>query len=250
MRKHRLPVLLVLAVLLLACNFPLFAPRPTPTSPAPAQAATDTSSPPVVASFTPVPATPTATIVPTPSVPVVTPNSANVNCREGPDVAYNAIGVLSSGSSTQVTGRSDDSSWWYVRDPANQSSFCWIFSGVVTISGPTGSIPVVAAPFAIVTGVTAGAALPSTIACGGPNPITFSGTITTNGALTAKYQWEITGDQTNTTSPETLNFTDAGTKDVPNPGAYNVDCGKYTVTLHVLSPNDISAKKNFQVAAP
>ncbi len=250
MRRHRVPVLLLLAATLLACNFPLFAPRPTPTAPAPAQAATDTPSVPALASFTPVPVTATASTVPTPSVPVVTPNTANVNCRQGPDVAYNAVGVLTSGSSTQVTGRSADSSWWYVRDPANQSSFCWILSGVVTISGPTGNIPVVAAPFAIVTGVTADAALPSTVACGGPNPVTFSGSITTNGAATVKYQWEITGDKTNTTEPQTLDFTDASTQDVPNPGAYSVDCGKYTITLHVISPNDISAKKNFKIAAP
>ncbi len=250
MRPYRVPALLLLAALLLACNFPLFAPRPTPTVPGATSAATDTPSVPVLASFTPVPVTPTASIVPTPSVPVVTPNSANVNCRQGPDVAYESIAVLSSGSSTQVTGRSDDSAWWYVRNPSNQSSFCWIYSGVVTLSGPTGNIPVVAAPFDIVTAVTVDVALPSTIACGGPNPVNFSGTITTNGALTVKYQWEITGDQTNTTSPETLDFTDAGTKDAANPGAYNVDCGKYTVTLHVLTPNDISAKKSFKIAAP
>ena len=111
MRRHRIPALLLLAALLLACNFPLFAPRATATVPVPASAATDTPSVPVLASFTPVPASPTATIVPTPNVPVVTPNAANVNCRQGPDVAYNSVGVLTSGSSTQVTGRSADSSW-------------------------------------------------------------------------------------------------------------------------------------------
>ncbi len=250
MRRHRFPVLLVLAALLLACNFPLFAPRPTPTAPGPASADTDTPTVQAVASFTPVPLTATATIVPTPSVPIVTPNAANVNCRQGPDVAYNSVAVLASGSSTQVAGRSADGTWWYVRDPSNQSGFCWIFSGVVTLSGPTGNIPVQAAPFAIPTGVTVDVALPSTIACGGPNPVTFSGTITTNGAVTVKYQWEITGDKTNTTEPQTLDFTDASTKNVPDPGAYSVDCGKYTVTLHVISPNDISAKKNFKIAAP
>jgi hypothetical protein len=80
--------------------------------------------------------------------------------------------------------------------------------------------------------------------------VEFSGTITTNGAATVKYRWEITGDKTNTTEPESLDFTGAGTKDVPSPGAYSVDCGKYAVTLHVISPNDISAKKSFKIAAP
>jgi hypothetical protein len=92
--------------------------------------------------------------------------------------------------------------------------------------------------------------LPSTVTCGGPNPVTFSGTIRTNGAVEVKFQWEITGDKTNTTSPETLSFTDAVTRDVPDPGARNVDCGKYKITLHVIGPNDISASKNFKVQAP
>ncbi len=245
MRRHPVPVLLVLVALMLACNFP----RPTPTPEGPG-AVTDTPSVQPLASFTPVPLTPTATVVPTPSVPMVTPTGGNVNCRQGPDVAYTSVSVLASGSSTEVTGRSADSSWWYVRDPSNQSSFCWISSQVVTMSGPTGNIPVQSAPFAIATGVTVDVALPSTIACGGPNPVNFSGTITTNGAVTVKYQWEITGDKTNTTEPQTLDFSDASTKDVPNPGAYSVDCGKYTITLHVIGPNDISAKKKFTIAAP
>ena len=251
MRFRRVPVLLLLTALLLACNLPLSARTVTPTEPPPLTLATDTPTVEALPSFTPTPTnSPVPTIAATPSVPVVTPNAVNVSCRFGPDVAYDSVSVLTFGSSTQVAGRSADSAWWYVHDPANPSGFCWIFSGVVTIAGPTGGIPVVAPPAAIVTGVTAGVQIPATIACGGPNPVEFSGKITTNGEATVKYQWEITGDKTNTTSPETLEFSDAGTQDVPSPGAYNVDCGKYTVTLHVLSPNDISAKKSFKIAAP
>src|SRR5512143_2593410 len=250
MRAYRFPALLLLAVLLLACNLPLFAPVATATVPGTVAVATETPSAVPLASFTPVPTnSPAPTIVPTPSVPVVTPNAVNVNCRVGPDVAYDSVSVLTFGSSTQVAGRSEDSSWWYVHDPANPSGFCWIFSGVVTIAGPTAGIPEQALPAAIVTGVTVAVQLPSTVACGGPNPVTFSGKITTNGEATVKYQWEITGDQTNTTSPETLEFSEDGTQDVPNPGAYNVDCGRYTITLHVLDPNDIMARKNFRIAA-
>ena len=252
MRAYRFPALL-LAVLLLACNFPLFAPVATATVLGPVAVATETPSAVPLASFTPVStntSVPAPTIAPTPSVPVVTPNAVNVNCRVGPDVAYDSVSVLTFGSSTQVAGRSEDSSWWYVHDPANPSRFCWIFSGVVTISGPTAGIPVVAPPAAIVTSISVGVQLPATIACGGPNPVTFSGRITTNGATTVEYQWEISGDKTNTTSAETLDFTEAGTQDVPNPGAYSVDCGKYAIALHVISPNDMSSKKNFKIAAP
>jgi hypothetical protein len=251
MRHHRFPAWLLLGILLMACNLPLFARAATPTEPGPILVATDTPTVAALASFTPAATnSPPATIVPTPSVPVVTPNAVNVNCRSGPDVAYDSVSVLTFGSSTQVAGRSADSAWWYVRDPGNPSHFCWIFSGVVTIAGPTSGIPVQAPPAAIVTGVTVGVQLPSTVTCDAPNPVSFSGKITTNGEATVKYQWEVTGDQTNTTSPETLEFGEAGTQDAPSPGAYNVNCGRYTITLHVLDPNNMTAQKNFRIAAP
>ncbi len=246
MPTRRFVVLAVLASLILACNFPLFAPAPTPAS------ATSTDTPGAFfPTFTPAPlASATPTVVPTPSVPEVTPISVNVNCRSGPDVAYDSVDVLIFGRTTQVAGRNEDSSWWYVHAPSNPGSFCWIFSGVVTIAGPIAGIPFVAPPPAIVTKVTVDVDIPDSIFCGGPNPVSFSGTITTNGDAKVKYQWEITGDSTNTTSPETLNFSDADTKDVPDPGAYKVDCGNYTIKLHVLSPNNISASKKFKISGP
>ncbi len=249
MRNRRLMGLVLLASLLLACNFPLFAPATTPT---PEESATPGDTPvALLPSSTPLPAgSATPTVAATPSVPTVTPNAVNVNCRSGPDVAYDSVSVLVFGGTTQVAGRSADSSWWYVHNPTSPSDFCWIFSGVVTVSGPTAGIPVQAPPAAIANKVTVDVAIPSTIACGGPNPVEFSGTISTNGAATVQYQWEITGDKTNTTSPETLTFADAGTQDVPSPGAYSVDCGKYKVTLHVISPNSLSASKNFTIANP
>ncbi|HTP02139.1 MAG TPA: hypothetical protein VMJ64_12265 [Anaerolineales bacterium] len=251
MRYARTFLLLAAAALLFACNFPLFMPAVTPTT-EPTATSTDTAIPQALPTFTaaPLPATATATVFATPTMPQVTPISANVNCRSGPDVAYDAVSVLISGTSTQVSGRNDDSSWWYVHDPSNPGAFCWISAGVVTFAGPQGGIPVVVGPAPIANQVTVDVALPSTITCGGPNPVTFSGTISTNGKADVKYQWEITGDKSNTTAPETLSFDEAGTKDVPDPGAYNVDCGNYKVTLHVIGPNNLSASKDFRVHAP
>ncbi len=254
MNKRRLLGLLLMAGLVLACNFPMFtsAYRATPSPSVPTAGPTDTLAAPLPS---PSPTagllgTSTPTTVPTPSVPSVTPTTGNVNCRSGPDVAYDAVSVLTSGTSTQIIGRLSDSSWWYVQNPTDRSSFCWINAGVVTRIGPDTDIPVQTPPPAIANKVTVNVTLPSTITCGGPNPVQFSGTISTNGAATVTYQWEITGDKSNTTSPQTLTFTDAGTQDAANPGAYNVDCGNYKVTLHVTSPNNISASKDFKVAAP
>ncbi len=255
MSKRRLIGLFLITGMLLACNFPMFAraTRPTPTPSVPTAGPTDT--PTIVALASPSPTvapqdTSTPTTAPTPSVPMVTPTTGNVNCRSGPDVAYDAVSVLTSGAATQIVGRLADSSWWYVHNPTDPSSLCWVFSGVVTRIGPNVDIPVQSPPPAIADKVTVKVSLPSTVTCGGPNPVQFSGTISTNGPATVQYQWEITGDKTNTTSPQTLTFSDAGTQDAANPGAYNVDCGKYKITLHVTSPNNISDSKDFTVSSP
>lgn len=250
MRLRQILIFAVLGGFVLACNLPFFAAAPTETPTASSVPATDTALP-ALPTFTPPPtATPTATVVPTPSVPEVTPISVNVNCRSGPDVGYDAVSALLLGNTTQVVGRLDDSSWWYVKDPGHPGKFCWIAAGVVTIAGPIAGIPVQTPPPPIVTKVTVDVTLPSTVHCGEPNPVDFSGTITTNGPATVQYQWEITGDKTNTTSPESLTFTDAGQQDAADPGAYNVDCGHYKITLHVLNPNDKSASKDFSLSAP
>jgi len=248
MRTRRLIFLLILGSLMLACNFPLVAPI-TQTPTASPMVTTIGTATPVLPTFTPVPlASPTSTVIPTPTTPVVTPLTVNINCRLGPDVGYDAISALVLGQMAQVAGRNDDSSWWYIHDPQNPGGYCWISADVVSIAGPVAGIPIIAPPAAIVTKVTVDASIPSSIMCGGPNPVDFSGNITTNGPATVKFQWEITGDKSNTTSPQTLDFTAAGTVSAPDPGAYNVDCGNYTITLHILSPNDISAKKNFKIS--
>ncbi len=243
MRIRQAVALVAVLSAIWACNFPVATATPVPTD-------TPTGPTPFASPAPSTESSPGSTPRVTPSTPEVTPVAANVNCRSGPDVAYSAVSVLVLGDTTQVAGRNADSSWWYVHDPSDPGAFCWISAGVVTISGPLGGIPLVAAPAPIVTQVTANAEVSSTVHCGEPNTVMFSGTITTNGAATVKYQWEITGDKSNTTPPQTLDFAEAGTKDAQDPGPYTADCGHYTVTLRVLSPNDTRASKNFKIEAP
>ncbi len=189
-------------------------------------------------------------IPPTPSVPMVTPNAVDVNCRSGPDLAYSSVSILPYGSATSVAGRTADSSWWYVDDPNNPSGHCWIAASVVTFLGPSAGIPLAALPAAIANLVTVAVTTPPTVVCGSPNPVGLTGTISTNGAATVQFQWEITGNQTITTTPQTITFTGAGTQNVAGPLPVSVDCGSYSVALHVTSPNDLSASKAFTVNTP
>ncbi len=243
MRMRRRLLLPVVVALLLACSFP----TALQTQPPSAVPVLNTATPGTPASTETPAATLTPTPIPTPSVPQVTPNSVNVNCRSGPDVAYDATSVLMLGQTAQIAGRNDDSSWWYINDPANAGQFCWVAASVVTTAGNLSGLPIIAPPASIVTEVTVGVSVTTTVFCHGPNPVEFSGSITTNGAAKVSYQWEVGGDTSHTTSPETLKFSSADTKDVSGPGALSVDCGNYSITLHVLSPNDTSATKKFKV---
>jgi uncharacterized protein YraI len=250
MRTFKIVILLGSVSLLLACNLPMFAPATQSPLPTSASASVIPLNTPitVLPTLTTVPTiTPTATIVPTPSVPQVSPISAGVNCRSGPDVSFPSVSSIALGSFAQIAGRNSDSSWWYVRDPYSPGSFCWVSADVVTTAGNLAGIPVMAPTAGIVTKVTASADVASPVFCGGPNVINFSGQITTNGPAKVSVQWELTGDKSFTTSPETVNFKAAGTKSAPDEGAYKTDCGHFTITLHVLSPNDVSASKNFKV---
>lgn len=250
MRIFKIVALLASVIFLLACNFPMFAPVSQSPSQVPATAGVIPSNTPIPAlpTSTSVPTdTPTATSVPTPTVPQVTPINAGVNCRSGPDVSYPSVSSIALGQIAQIAGRNDDSSWWYVRDPYSPGSFCWVSASVVTTAGNLAGIPIIAPPAAIVTGVTVNADVASPVFCGGPNVVEFSGKVSTNGPAKVNFQWELTGDKSFTTSPESINFKAAGTKSAPDPGAYTTDCGHFTITLHVLSPNDTSVSQKFKV---
>ncbi len=241
MRIRQITTALAIAILIMACNFPGLAPAQSANTNSNVNNPAETASPiPAVPTFTEIP------LSPTPAVPQVTSNTQAVNCRLGPDVGYDAVSSLSQGQFAQITGRNDDSSWWYIADPNHAGAFCWVAASVVTTSGDLSNIPLVASPPGVVTKVTVNVTVSYT-ACGGPNPLDYSGTITTNGPVKVTYQWELRGDLSHTTPPDTLVFKAAGTKKVPDPGADKADCGHYNISLHVLSPNDISAKKNFSI---
>jgi len=253
MRNYRTLLPLAVAVLLLACNFPLFAaagrPRPTATPSLTAPSPLPTT---LLPSETPLPtdtplptATPLPSDTPTPSVPIAWPKDQPVNCRFGPGTAWLVVSALPLGQSAEIVGRNAENTWWRIKDALNPGSFCWVAMSVTNAAGNLALIPVQPAPQASVIKVEVGADVAFT-ACGGPNPIVFNGSITTNGPTEVSYRWEVSGDKENTTSPETMTFDKADTKTLTT-DVYKADCGTYFITLHVLEPNDTSARKKFTV---
>ena len=152
MRVRLLLPALVLLVAMLACNFPVAVP------------VTET---PTLSLFTPTAtlmlstATPTQTLPPTntvpppatntPTIPIVSPNGINVNCRLGPGTAWVPLSALVVGQSAQITGRSTDGTWWLVNDPLNPGRGCWVAASVVVTGGNLSGIGVVQNPTASVT---------------------------------------------------------------------------------------------------
>ena len=107
--------------------------------------ATDTSTP------EPPTLTPTATLSPTPIftwTPLVPLISVSVptNCRSGPGKVYDYRGALLVGEIAEVVGRDPTGNYWYIRNPANSSQFCWIWGEYATVIGSLSQLPVYTPP--------------------------------------------------------------------------------------------------------
>ena len=239
-------IALLLGFLLSACNLPVVTSTPLPTL------VVVPSKPPmtyVVPSETPLPtSTPLPTATATPTVPIAWPKDQPVNCRFGPGLKWEAVSGLLEGVTSEIVGKNTELDWWYIRDPLHQGDLCWVAMSVVETAGNTSNVPFIDPPKALVTKVTADAKVTFT-ACGGPNPVEFSGSISTNGPVVVTYRWQVSGDVTIPGSDETIKFTEWGTQALSAP-ALSVDCGEYTITLHVSQPNEINGQANFKIAAP
>lgn len=86
--------------------------------------------------------TATTTIAPsaTRSIPVVSV-SMNTNCRTGPNVVFDLLGILSVGKEAEVVARSADGSYWVIRNPSG-SGTCWLWGYYATVDGPLANLPV------------------------------------------------------------------------------------------------------------
>jgi uncharacterized protein YraI len=70
-----------------------------------------------------------------------------VNLRTGPSTAYPVLGVAQTGQSGEITGVSEDGTWWQVRVPTSISADgrAWV-SGAYVSAFNTANVPVVTAP--------------------------------------------------------------------------------------------------------
>lgn len=239
MRKRRLFYISITASILFACNFPTGQTTETPAA---------TSAPAETRAPTP---RPTATLTATSSLSVAIPINAPVNCRSGPATSFTVIGELKPGRQAEVIGKSADLAWWYVKNPSDPSTSCWLFADVVTMEGDAESLPVVKPPDAVVTGVAVSIDPPvMNVACNAfPRLVTINVQISVSGPATVVWRWEevATGE---VSEEQSLFVTEGGVKDVQD--LYQVKSARdYTMIARTLLPNEATGRATFKaVCAP
>jgi hypothetical protein len=88
------------------------------------------------------------------NTPIFTPTSSNpmitasmpTNCRTGTSTLYPRIGSLNVGQVAEVVGRNSSSTWWYIKNPSNAGSFCWVWGETTSVSGNTAALQVMTPP--------------------------------------------------------------------------------------------------------
>jgi hypothetical protein len=106
------------------------------------------------ATLTPLPPTETPTLAPT-STPAVSATSAfpmisasvGTNCRLGPSTVYDPpVGILMPGQKSEVRGRNNSGTWWYIANPGKEGQFCWVWGDTTTVEGDVTNLPVFTPP--------------------------------------------------------------------------------------------------------
>jgi uncharacterized protein YraI len=173
--------------------------------------ALETQLPPATAepiiSSTPQPVEPSQTPAPTATIEIITATTAptatpshptisstvNTNCREGPSSAWEIIGALMVGQTSQVLGRLYTNNWYLILDPKDATSSCWVWSKTTVIAGDLSQIPIIPMPstptpdlpaFSISASVS-----PASYTGDCPVDITVGGAIRSDQATDVSFKW-------------------------------------------------------------
>lgn len=233
----------VFFLILTGCNLPSnrMTPTPLPTQPAP-----DLSPTPIPIETLLTFPVPTITPSLTPTLVVAFPISAPVNCRSGPGISYNVVGELRVGRQAELIGKSADLAWWYVKNPSDPSTNCWLAADFTVTEGNTEALPVVSPPEIMVTAVQVSVDPPvMNVACNAfPRLVTINVQFTTNGPATVLWRWEEvnTGD---ISADKSLLFEAGGTRSAED--LYQVRSARdYRVIVRTLLPNEVTGEATFK----
>lgn len=240
--------IILTALILTSCNLTALELTATPLStPIPATFTPMLSTP----TFVPIETllaidTPTRVPTATPKIILASPRDQPVNCRFGPEISYAVVGALIVGRQAEVIGKSIDATWWYVKNPSDPSTNCWLSADFVVVVGNVDALPVVSPPEIGVNNIQVQVdPVLMNVGCGGfPQTVNVTAQITANGPTLITWRWEASNGYVST--EETLLFESEGTREVQTIlTVWNAN--DYWVNLHVLIPNDRSGGAIFKV---
>jgi uncharacterized protein YraI len=188
----------------------------------------------------------TPTVTSTPSVFLASAKDQPVNCRFGPGTSYAIVGALVIGRQAEIIGRNTDSSWWYVRNPSDPSTSCWLSAEFVQTVGNVEALPVVTPPEIMVTGVYVRVDPPViNVACDAlPQVVVISAEITSSGPATVVWHWESSAGIVS--EDKTLLFEVGDRKTVQD--YYQVNkVNDYIVKVQTTLPNIMTGQASFKV---
>ena len=154
--------------------------------------------------------TPSITPTPTLGPPMATANTS-ANCRYGPGDVYDVISYLLNEQSSLIVGRNAQLNWWVIQR-VDGNGTCWVWDGVVTVSGDTSNVPIwpdppTPTPSPTLTPIPQPLTAPSptsptgTLKCAdvtGGATLTWSAISHSNGI--DHYEWELSGPTSETGS--------------------------------------------------
>jgi hypothetical protein len=238
---------LVLSLGSLACNLQASQPTETPASTPVLDTPTSSTpvSTPVVTETLVSVALPTQTLTYTPSVFLASAKDQPVNCRFGPEISYAIMGFLVLGRQAEIIGRNEDSSWWYVRNPSDPSTSCWLSAEFVDTVGDVQALPVVNSPVIMVTNVQVLVDPPvMNVACDAfPQVVAITARII-SGPTTVVWHWQ---SSTGVISPDkNVLFVVGDEKTVQD--YYQVNgVNDYIVQVQTTLPNIMTGQASFKV---
>jgi len=100
------------------------------STPSPTSTLTPTNTPTII---------PSPTLSPTPRLPFIHV-TRDTYCRMGP--GYPPLGILAVGEKSEIFAKEQWGNYWYIENPTDPGSSCWIWSAYATPEGPIENLPI------------------------------------------------------------------------------------------------------------
>jgi hypothetical protein len=150
------------------------------------------------------------------------------------------------GRQAEIIGRNEDSSWWYVRNPSDPSTSCWLSAEFVDTVGDVQSLPVVNSPVIMVTNVQVLIDPPVlNVACDAfPQVVTITARITASGPTAVVWHWQ---SSTGVVSPDKNVLFIAGDEKTVQDYYQVSGVNDYIVQVQTTLPNIMTGQASFKV---